>query len=347
MSGLFDFAWPEGLIGRSSSWSDKRSPDQTMLHPPVASRREVKLAARWRALRLAVNEDGEVDAARAEPTRLLIKARPDAPDAVGLSSGAASALIRDAAGGVQRLKRCGYAELGVGPRTGFVGRIGMMSIAEALQECRMLATFRAQGLCPACTPESIEILADPTAPFFKPHAFAAVRVRITSDVRADEWFLLILTRALEAAGLAPPFFTIQDDERIALRAVADALPVLEAAQVLERVARLGRGLGGLMRAVHDAGLLRGRGSVWLGNDVVGPDLRLSAVDADGGARPANSAGGGAMPRIEAAEYAAGFADCYSWGQPDWLAEPATVLCEAFWEGYRSAAAPNVAGSLEV
>lgn len=345
-AGALDFAWPTGLIGRASGWSEKRDPFQTIAHPPISMRKDVALVPRWRALRVPVAADGSFDATRCEATDLLIKVSPGGGGRPGLSSGASSALVREPDGQVIRIKRCGFTTRGVGGRAGYVGRIGMMSIAEAVQECRMLAIFRAQGLCPACRPVSLDILADPQAPFFNDHAYAVARIAVTSDVRADEWFLEILKSALEAQGLERPVLEIRNDEQLRLRKPAEGLAALRSAKPYDRVAVLGRGLGGFLRAVHDAGLLRGRGSVWFGNDVVGPDLRLSAIDADGGALVAARGGQGlaARQRIEVAEYAAGFADCFSWGQSDWLAEASTVLCETFWEGYRGAAAANVAGS---
>ncbi|MDX2159576.1 MAG: hypothetical protein SFW09_23980 [Hyphomicrobiaceae bacterium] len=337
-----DHAWPSGLVGRSSGWSERRSPEATMLHPPLAARRPVGLAPRWAALRLPIGEDGKADPERAEPSTLSIKVtpRPGLPE--GLSSGASSALLRETDGTVIRVKRCGFATLGVGGRAGHVGRVGLMSIAEALQECRMLAAFRRQGLNDAARPISVDILADPSVPFFEDHAYAAVRLVVTSDVRADEWFLRILEDDLASAGLPPPWLRIIDDERISLRNVAEATVALRCGRAMGRVADLGGALGGLLRATHDAGLFRGRGSVWMGNDVIGADGRLSAIDADGGAM--SGAGSWAvMKRIEATEYAAGFADCFSWGQPDWLAEPATILAEAFWEGYRAGSEPRIEG----
>lgn len=336
-----DFAWPAGLLGRSSGWSQSRSAEGTMVHPPITLRRPVGLAPRWRALRIAVGADGRPDTGRLEPSTMLIKLNPGPGLLPGLSSGASSALMRLDSGEVVRIKRCGFATLGVGKRNGYVGRVGLMGVSEALQESRMLATFRAQGLCPACEPLSIELLADPSVPFFHEHACAAVRIRIESDVRADEWLLRLIAEGLRAAGVPGPFLRVAADERVSLVRAQEAAPALATGQIQEQAAQLGRALGGLLRAVHDTGLLRGRGSVWMGNDIVGSDGRLSAVDADGGAQ-SGAESLGLMRRIEAAEYAAGFADCFSWGQPDWLAEIATVLTEGFWEGYRAAARPMVA-----
>lgn len=345
MTTPFDFAFPKAAFGRSSGWGEKRQAAQTIAHPPIVSRREVRLAERWRGMRIALDASGVPNLDQATPTRLLIKAADGEAGRPALSSGASSALLREADGQVTRIKRCGFARNGVGARVGYIGRIGMMGLGEALHEGRMLATFHAQGLCAACRPTAIEIAADPDAPFFKEQACAAVRVAVTSDVRADEWMLIILNRELEQGGVEPPFFVVQGEERVLLRQFGIANAVLQERRSGERMAILGRGLGGLMRAVHDAGYVRGRGSAWFGNDVVGPDLRLSAVDADGGAADASTSLA-VMKRVEVADYAAGFADYFSWGQSDWIAEYATILCEMFWEGYRTAAPPNVIGSLE-
>ncbi|MGE3914419.1 MAG: hypothetical protein AB7F78_01870 [Hyphomicrobiaceae bacterium] len=312
-----------------------------MQHPPVVARRPVGLAQRWKAVRLAVDGEGVPLAEGAVEVRQLVKVSPAAGLPTGLSSGASSALVQEPDGRVVRIKRCGFATKGVGGPAGQVGRIGFMSLAEALQECRMLATFRAQGLCDACIPEAIDILADRDVPFFKEGAYASVRIRIASDVRADEWLLALIAEELAAAGLPGAALRITRDEIVGLADPPAALAALRRSRAFERTALLGRGLGGLLRAVHDAGLLRGRGSVWMGNDIVGPDLGLSAVDADGGAI-SGTGGWATMRRIEAVEYAAGFADCFSWGQPDWLAEVATLLAEGFWDGYRGAAAARAA-----
>ncbi|MFO1151167.1 MAG: hypothetical protein U1E62_22550 [Alsobacter sp.] len=189
-------------------------------------------------------------------------------------------------------------------------------------------------------PRYIDVLADPNAPFFEDNAYATVHIAATSDVRADEFFLAILADELRRGGLPDPVFRVADDERLIPVSVADTLDILHKGDAWHRVSELGHALGGFLRAVHDAGLLRGRGSVWMGNDIVGADGRLSAVDFDGGARDeAKSAT--ILKRIEAADYAAGFADCYSWGQQDWLAEGATILTETFWEGYRRALNPSI------
>ncbi len=336
-----DFAWPANMYGRSSGWAEKRSPGATIAHPPIVKRTEIQLVPRWKALRVPLTPDGRLDFDQAEPSQIYIKvSNSPLQGRPALSSGASSALVREVDGTMTRIKRCGFGTHGVGHRYGFVGRIGMMGISEALSECHMLSRFRAQGLCPACQPISVDILADHSVPFFGEHASGVARVRVTSDVRADEWFLSLLAHELERAGLAAPVFVIRDDEIVRLREPAAALAALRAARPYDRVHQLGRGLGGLLRAVHDAGLLRGRGAVWMGNDIVGPDLKLSAIDCDGGAI---SGAGSAktMRRIEAVEYAAGFADCFSWGQQDWLAEATTVLCDSFWEGYGAAAAPEV------
>ena len=340
MAEDLELDWPATLIGRSSGWHPSISPEATMLHPPVTPRRPVSLAPRWRALRLQVDAEGRPDASPPTATRLLVKVSPAAGLLPGLSSGASSALIRDADGSVVRIKRCGFATKGVGGRNGHVGRIGLMGLAEALQESRMLATFRRQGLCPACEPIAIEILADKTAPFFEDGAYGAVRIRVASDTRADEWFLKLLRDTLHKAGLAEPTLQIQAGERISLTQLAEASRAISQSDLDARTFDLGRGLGGLLRAVHDAGLLRGRGSVWMGNDIVGPGGRLSAIDCDGGAL-ADAHASSTMKGIEAAEYAAGFADCYSWGQPDWLAKLATLLADGFWDGYRAAAKPEI------
>ncbi len=308
-----------------------------MQHPPVAARRDVGLAPRFKGLRLLVDDGGAPQPDGAVAVAMPVKVTPQPGLPKGLSSGASSALLREADGRTVRIKRCGFATRGIGGPVGHVGRIGLMGIAEALQECRMLAMFRAQGLAAACKPEAIDILADPSVPFFEENAYAMVRIGVTSDVRADEWLLRLVTEELDAGGHEDVRMSVAGNERIGLDAGGKAIGLEVTGRLLERAGALGKGLGGLMRATHDAGLLRGRGSVWMGNDVVGPDLRLSAVDADGGARWIGEGSLAAMRRIEVAEYAAGFADCYSWGQPDWLAELTTVLFETFLDGYRAAA----------
>jgi len=332
-----DFAFPSSLIGRSSSWSDGRPPEATMQHPPIAARRPVSLAPRLKGVRLLVDNAGAPQVDGAVPVMMAVKVSPQASLPGGLSSGASSALVREADGRTVRIKRCGFATRGIGGPVGHVGRIGLMGIAEALQESRMLALFRAQGLATACKPEALDILADPSAPFFEENAYAMVRIAVTSDVRADEWLLRLVTEELAAIGRGDVRMSVAGGERVGLEASGKPVGLEIKGRLLERTESLGRGLGGLMRATHDAGLLRGRGSVWMGNDVVGPDLRLSAIDADGGARSIGEGSLANLRRIEVAEYAAGFADCYSWGQPDWLAELATVLFETFLDGYRAAA----------
>lgn len=307
-----------------------------MLHPPFAPRRAVGLAPRWKSLRLDIDEFGKPDTGTARPGKISIKVSPGEDRMNALSSGASSALVRSPEGAIVRLKRCGFATKGIGGRSGYVGRVGLMSLAEALQEAAMLSALRRQGLCAACRPIAIDILADPEAPIFSEHAWASLSIAITSDVRADEYFMRIITADLIKAGLPRPFIEIEGDEKIMLTNWQQAAAALAAGRAAERIAKLGKALGGFLRAAHDAGIMRGRGSVWMGNDVIGADGRLSAVDCDGGTREAEGSWT-MMKRVEAAEYAAGFADCFSWGQETWLAELATIMTEMFWEGYRSAA----------
>jgi hypothetical protein len=351
MTNDLTFAWPEGLLGRSSAWVDQRDAALTILHPPFARRREVYLERLGRGLRIpiaagyGVADDQLFHTKNAHSVDILIKTSTPSSTALrALSSGASSALVPEA-DYVVRLKRCGFAEIGVGQRLSsssspvLSGRIGLMTLAEAIQECRMLRTFRSQGLCPACDPLSIDLLADPSLPYFYEQAYAVSRIRVDSDVRADEWLLkMVIDEITKETG--QDLVDVRDGEYISVRMPMEVSFLLSRGHLAERVADLGRGLGGLMRATHDAGLLRGRGSVWFGNDVVGPEGLLSAVDADGGARDSND-GAEHAESIEVFEYAAGFADCVSWGQPDWLAGVAAVLNEAFYDGYRSAAEPRL------
>ncbi len=169
-----------------------------------------------------------------------------------ISSGAGSAVF-EWRGGLYRLKRCGFKDQGLGGPP-IADRAFFRDAEGTLRE---VSVETPRGLC---APELIDselralhaarregLVRDMTvaARYQVGEAGASVLFAITSDVRADEFYLH--ARDLGLRGLA---LTVFHD------------------------------VGALYATAHRAGFTRGVGNAWFGNDVVLPDGNISFVDVE-------------------------------------------------------------------
>jgi hypothetical protein len=250
------FALPLGLHGFHSGWMDDSEVDPRSALG-FASRRIVRLravestavwtAAHWRGGALPVFVK-HVDGAY-----------------VGVTSGAGGALI-PLGDRVLKLKRCGYKYLGIQARatrdrkqelragalveSTYAGAMGLGEVDDLLAEHAAFEILAQLGVPAASRPSLLvglpatELALDPPA--------ACMITEVTTDVRADEVFVLALTDG-----------RADHDEP---RAV---------------VADLGRAIGGLYRRLHDARVVRGNGNSWYGNDALCADGAIALCDLEG------------------------------------------------------------------
>lgn len=280
--------WPEGAFGLSSGWHHG-----PVSRRPLSVRQPVWLKPREARFSPAGTNDP------APPIPMLVKTpEPDMPGAVpGLSSGAASALVRRN-GRVYKIKRCGFqdgadrqGELGTymlkssdidtRETAGIEKRVlGWMSVAAARREAAGLAAFAAAGLPVAYTPVGTYVWADALEPDDEKGALAC---DIASDLRGDELFFMILTpRFARFAETGQLWFRARTGRIDFADAVIDGAFVdIEIGRTGQRLESLGCALGGALRRLHDAGLLRGHLNAWFGNDVIAPDGWICPVDCDG------------------------------------------------------------------
>jgi hypothetical protein len=294
----FDVRFPREAYGHSSGWHPRRA-FSLKRQPDLAPRMPVALEACGDAVAFRL-VDGLLDLCEARdfPVGFMVKRDPATagPHALaGLSSGGGSALfsIDDS---VYRLKRCGQAYDGFTDEPYFTHAIvsaretlevtakplgGLMTIATALLELEMAGAFRSNGLSPAIEPVGMLIVTG-LAGLPAGASPAAVLYRIESDLRLDEVVYMALSPVLaelfDAGVLAyDPLSGWWDAAGTPMSAVMRLWP-----DAFDRVTQLGMAAGGNYRAVHEMGYLRGKGSSWFGNEVIGTDGRLSAVDFDGG-----------------------------------------------------------------
>jgi hypothetical protein len=250
------FALPLGLHGFHSGWMDDREVDPRSALG-FASRRVVRLRAVesvpiWRA---TTWRDGDLP--------LLIKHVDGA--FVGVTSGAGGALV-PFGDRVLKLKRCGYKYLGVqaggthdrqvGFRDGVLiertydGAMGLGEVDDLLTEHAAFEILAELGV-PAASRPSLLVGLPADQLVLSPPAGCLV-TEVTTDVRADEVFVLALTHG--------------DPDHDEPRAV---------------VHDLGRAVGGLYRRLHDARVVRGNGNSWYGNDALCADGAIALCDLEG------------------------------------------------------------------
>lgn len=310
---LFDF--PVGVYGNSSGWCPERGVD-LFRHPDLAARRLLDLRSCARAAFIPIEHVSDaINAAQAAVDQVgtfpvFVKAPcsggTDNDFIPAISSGAGSAIFRTCDGDSYKVKRCGVGDWGFADQNvrgnysvlengefydySGLGRSGLMSLGAALEECSVASKLAELGLTRAYTPLGIAIFDDPAADTEGANAeqvqkFAAVISKVESDLRIDE---------LVYAAMTPMISEFFAEKKVSYDPSypawgmfdSDGVPLIGSRQrwriISDRLHEIGIVVGAAYGRCHDAGILRGLGSAWFGNEVIHPDGHLSFVDFDGG-----------------------------------------------------------------
>lgn len=357
--GGLDFRFPLGSVGFSSGW--RRSTGFCLnRQPQFSARLATRLAPCGRSRFLALTDNGlklTEDESGAPP--FMVKQSPGTEGLDAVSSGGGSATF-SWGGRALKMKRCGFAEdrfrnqpfysPALSVRDGEIYEScnqsfgGLMELESALMEVMTCRSARELGLSRAYRPIGVIVLLElPDLPF-PDRPFGAALFEIESDLRVDEVLCMALT---------PLIVDLIDSGRLSVNDFnefhgADGFALgamLETVDVVRRdIAAIGRASGGLYRMAHDHGLLRGIGSSWFGNEVIGCDGHLSLVDFDGGMMFRDNLDPRLADSLAAVEIESYCAESYTFltdMKPVLFGVLAEIFIGRFRDGYRQRADPCV------
>jgi hypothetical protein len=306
--------------------------------------------------------DGELAAQASKLTTFAFARkvlRHEAPDGVpALSSGGGSAVFKHGDRTI-KIKRCGHSERGfvlepfkayssMHDGTDLVETSeqvygGLMGLADAVTECRLMTEFRLPGLGKAYEPLGVLVITKlPDTPF-PDLPFGAVLASITSDLRTDELMYM---------ALSPVFAELFAEKKMWIDHrgfyEADGVKVFDIehkwSSVLDKVEIISKACGGVYRYIHDSGWLRGSGAAWFGNEVVDRDGSITPVDYDGGASLAERLSPSMRHRFQRLEVMKYLTEGFNYlaiMRPNLFVFFATAFVDAFQRGYDSASKPSL------
>jgi hypothetical protein len=263
-------------------------------------------------------------------------------------------------GAVWKTKRCGFAEEGFRNEPFFSPSFhirdkeliefhaqsfgGLMPLDAAIAEVLWCREAENRGLCSAYRAIGTLALVEMEEHPFPTRSFGAALFEVTSDLRVDE---------LVAMALSPLIVELLASGRMTIGEFngfhgAVGIPVnatlAETKPTKLLLLDLGRAVGGLYRRTHDSGLLRGLGSAWFGNEVIGADGYLSLVDFDGGMISMSDLAQGTAECLAALEVEAYCSESMQFltdMKPVVFGILAQAFVGGFRDGYHSAAEPYI------
>jgi hypothetical protein len=349
----FDFRYPLGAVGFSSGW--RRAAGFSLnRQPQLSARLQTKLVPCGRSMFLPFENGGlrsNGSNAATRSLRFMVKAPPDGDGITAITSGGGSAIF-DWNGWALKLKRCGFAEDGFADEPFYSPSLvvkaddtleycsknygGLMPLESAIAELLWADRARNFGLAEAYRPAGLIVLTEPPDLPFRARPFGAAVFDLDSDLRVDELVMMALSPILTELFREKLLRLHPANEFHGANGFPLGASLARWTEVSRRLDGIGRASGGLYRKTHDIGLLRGRGSCWFGNEVVGRDGRLSLVDFDGGMEWAATFDTTLAERLRALEVEAYCAETF-WFltdmKPILFGVLATAYVAAFRDGY--------------
>lgn len=366
----FDFSFPLGAYGLSSGWPGTR--DFTLSREPdLAPRRLTALVEVGSSVFVPI-VNGEFQrpssASHQNNFAFLCKVPPSQENCKrgipGLSSGGGSAIFKKD-GRAYKLKRCGMGDKGFISQTTrnfshvnqdgecfeistpIIG--GLMELPAALTECQMTNFMHSKGLTRAYRPTGVIIVNDSEELQYEGNQLGAALIEIQSDLRMDELSYMTLSPML--ADLFASRKISYDGDKSFYNTTG--LPLVETwrrwGRLFERLEMLGLCVGSAYRRLHDAGILRGLGSSWFGNEVIDAEGEISIADFDGGTEEASLYPRDVSERIKQLELTQYCSMCYFYlgdNRPKALGCFGAVLSEAVRQGYQQDYCPIPTSLLE-
>ncbi|EPM69837.1 hypothetical protein A584_12920 [Pseudomonas syringae pv. theae ICMP 3923] len=260
----------------------------------------------------------------------------------GLSSGAGSALAF-IHGRVLKFKRCGFRDIGfthdcIGDESipGDQSYAGLMGLDSAAVELMISQELWELGLLTAYKPLGLYVATEDFSDYHEGRRFGCTVFDITSDVRVDELLMMAITPTLMTR-LAGKTVSFSSKRNLFSSLFNDETTnfCVGKKDAIEFVVSTAKASGAAYRRLHDAGYYRGRGSAWLGNDLLTPTGDIELVDFDGGMRPCSLQDVSNEKGIELDEYTASSTAYFSWGQAPLMAEMAYQYNKEFRYAYSS------------